>query len=115
MVSCHPVDAPAVYPSLEGRRVLVTGGASGIGAEIVRGFARSRAEVTVVDIDRGAGEAVAEELGVRFLECDLTDVGALRAAAADAGPVTVLINNAANDQPPAVAGIPPERWAAGPA
>jgi NAD(P)-dependent dehydrogenase (short-subunit alcohol dehydrogenase family) len=104
------VDAPAVYPSLEGRRVLVTGGASGIGAEIVRGFARNRADVVVVDIDRGAGEAVAEELGVRFLECDLTDVAALRAAAADAGPVTVLINNAANDQRYALEEITPELW-----
>jgi NAD(P)-dependent dehydrogenase (short-subunit alcohol dehydrogenase family) len=104
------VDAPAVYPSLEGRRVLVTGGASGIGAEIVRGFARNRAQVAVVDIDREAGEAVAEELGVRFLACDLTDVAALRAAAADAGPVTVLINNAANDQRYAVEAITPEQW-----
>jgi D-xylose 1-dehydrogenase len=104
------VDAPAVYPSLDGRRVLVTGGASGIGAEIVRGFAANRAEVVVVDIDRDAGEALAEELGVRFLECDLTDVAALRAAAADAGPVTVLINNAANDQRYALEEITPELW-----
>jgi NAD(P)-dependent dehydrogenase (short-subunit alcohol dehydrogenase family) len=100
----------ARYPSLEGRRVLVTGGASGIGAEIVRGFARNRAEVTFLDIDREAGEAVAEELGARFLHCDLTDVGALRAAAADAGPVTVLVNNAANDQRYALEEITPELW-----
>jgi NAD(P)-dependent dehydrogenase (short-subunit alcohol dehydrogenase family) len=104
------VTAPAVYPSLEGRRVLVTGGGSGIGAEIARGFARNGAEVVIVDIDRAAGEAVAEELGVRFLECDLTDVAALRAAAADAGPVTVLVNNAANDQRLAFADITPEQW-----
>jgi NAD(P)-dependent dehydrogenase (short-subunit alcohol dehydrogenase family) len=90
--------------------VLVTGGASGIGAEIVRGFARNRAEVTFLDIDREAGEAVAEELGARFLHCDLTDVGALRAAAADAGPVTVLVNNAANDQRYALEEITPELW-----
>src|SRR5262249_40093408 len=62
------------------------------------------------DIDREAGEAVAEELGVRFVECDLTDIGALRAAAADAGPVTVLINNAANDQRYALEDITPELW-----
>jgi D-xylose 1-dehydrogenase len=104
------VSAPAVYPSLEGRRVLVTGGASGIGAEIVRGFARNRAEVTFLDIDRTAGEAVARELGVRFLECDLTDVGALRAAAADAGAVTALVNNAANDRRYALEEITPELW-----
>ncbi len=90
--------------------MLVTGGASGIGAAIVRGFARNGAQVVVVDIDREAGEAVAEELGVRFLACDLTDVAALRAAAAAAGPVTVLINNAANDQRYAVEEITPEQW-----
>jgi NAD(P)-dependent dehydrogenase (short-subunit alcohol dehydrogenase family) len=104
------VDAPAVYPSLAGRPVLVTGGASGIGAEIVRGFARNRAEVTFLDVDRAAGEVVAAELGVRFLACDLTDVAALRAAAADAGPVTVLVNNAANDQRYALEDITPEQW-----
>jgi NAD(P)-dependent dehydrogenase (short-subunit alcohol dehydrogenase family) len=104
------VDAPAVYPSLEGRRVLVTGGASGIGAEIVRGFARNRAEVTFLDIDREAGEALAGELGVRFVNCDLRDVDALRAAAADAGPVAVLVNNAADDQRYALEDITPEQW-----
>jgi D-xylose 1-dehydrogenase len=104
------VDAPAVYPSLEGVRVLVTGGASGIGAEIVRGFARNRAEVAFVDIDRAAGQALAEELGVRFEACDLTDVAALRAAAAGVGPVTVLVNNAADDERYALEDITPEQW-----
>lgn len=104
------MDAEAVYPSLERRRVLVTGGASGIGAEIVRGFARNRAEVTILDIDREAGEAVARELGVRFLACDLTDVGALRAAVDDVGPVTVLVNNAADDQRYELEEITPEQW-----
>jgi NAD(P)-dependent dehydrogenase (short-subunit alcohol dehydrogenase family) len=104
------VDVDAVYPSLEGRRVLVSGGASGIGAEIVRGFARNRADVTFLDIDRAAGEAVAQELGVRFIACDLTDVDALRAAAAEAGPVTVLVNNAANDRRYALEEITPEQW-----
>jgi NAD(P)-dependent dehydrogenase (short-subunit alcohol dehydrogenase family) len=61
-------------------------------------------------VDRAAGEALAEELGVRFIECDLTDVGALRAATAQAGPVTVLINNAANDQRYEIEEITPELW-----
>jgi len=104
------VNGEAVYPSLDGRRVLVTGGASGIGAEIVRGFARNGARVAFVDVDRAAGEALAEELGVRFIECDLTDVGALRAATAQAGPVTVLINNAADDQRYEIEEITPELW-----
>jgi NAD(P)-dependent dehydrogenase (short-subunit alcohol dehydrogenase family) len=104
--------AEAIYPSLEGRRVLVTGGASGIGAEMVRGFALNGAQVAVLDIDRAAGEAVAEEHAprVRFVECDLSDVGALRAAVEEVGPVTVLINNAADDQRYAFDDITPEQW-----
>jgi NAD(P)-dependent dehydrogenase (short-subunit alcohol dehydrogenase family) len=104
------VNEHAVYPSLAGRRVLVTGGASGIGAEIARGFVRNGAEVAVLDVDRAAGEALTEELRVRFFACDLTDVDALRAAAADVGPVTVLVNNAANDQRYALEEITPDQW-----
>ena len=51
------------YASLEGRTVLVTGGASGIGAAIVRGFVRNGARVALIDLDRAAGEALAVELG----------------------------------------------------
>jgi len=106
------VHAQASYPSLDGRQVLVTGGASGIGAELVRGFARNGAQVAVLDIDREAGEALAQEHAprVRFTQCDLTDVAALRAAAAQVGPVTVLINNAADDQRHALEDITPEQW-----
>jgi NAD(P)-dependent dehydrogenase (short-subunit alcohol dehydrogenase family) len=104
------VNGDAVYPTLQGRHVLVTGGASGIGVEIVRAFVRNRADVAVLDIDRAAGEAVAQELGVRFIECDLTDVDALRAAAAEAGPVTVLVNNAADDRRYSLEEITPEQW-----
>jgi NAD(P)-dependent dehydrogenase (short-subunit alcohol dehydrogenase family) len=112
LVHCRAMNAEAVYPSLEGRRVLVTGGGSGMGAEIVRGFARNGAQVAVLDIDREAGGALAEELGprVRFVECGLKDVDALRAAAVDVGPVTALINNAADDQRDELEGITPEQW-----
>jgi D-xylose 1-dehydrogenase len=103
------VNEQAVYPSLRGRRVLVTGGASGIGAEIVRGFARNGAVVTFLDVDRGQAPA-----DVGFVECDLTDVPALRAAVegleASAGPVGVLINNAANDQRYELDDVTPEQW-----
>ena len=92
--------------------MLVTGGASGIGAEMVRAFGRNGAQVTFLDIDRGAGEEVAaeHESRVRFVECDLTDVGALRTAVAEIGPVAVLINNAGNDQRHEFEDITPEQW-----
>src|SRR3954453_2889755 len=106
------MDGGAVYRSLEGRRVLVTGGASGIGAEMVRAFGRNGAQVTFLDIDREAGEELAaeHESCVRFVECDLTDVGALRTAVAEIGPVAALINNAGNDQRHELDDITPDQW-----
>ncbi|GAB3453960.1 SDR family oxidoreductase [Massilia terrae] len=99
----------AAYPSLQGRRVFVTGGASGIGACIVRAFAEQGARVAFVDIAGEAGaalcEAVEQEGFARplFTRCDITDVGALQAAIAGSarelgGSFDILVNNAANDQ-----------------
>jgi NAD(P)-dependent dehydrogenase (short-subunit alcohol dehydrogenase family) len=107
------VSPNTIYPSLEGRRVLVTGGGSGIGAEIVRGFARNGAQVTFLDVDREASQAVVEELGpsVRFVDCDLTDVRALGTVVARLeAPADVLINNAANDQRYELGDVTPEEW-----
>ena len=53
----------AIYPSLQGVSVIVTGGASGIGAEIVRAFAAQGARVAFVDFDVDRGTALASELG----------------------------------------------------
>ena len=109
----------ASYPSLAGRVVFVSGGASGIGADIVRAFARNRARVAFVDLQREAGAALASELaadGERplFLECDVTDIPALQAAIGQTreklGPIGVLVNNAANDQRHAVADVSVEYW-----
>ncbi|NDV85269.1 SDR family oxidoreductase [Aurantimonas aggregata] len=96
----------ATYPSLDDASVIVTGGASGIGAEMVRAFGEQGAKVGFVDIDREAGAALAAELagskgGVAFEPCDLRDIAALRSAfealAVKHGPATVLVNNAARD------------------
>jgi D-xylose 1-dehydrogenase len=96
----------ASYPSLRGAVVFITGGASGIGAEIVRAFASQGSRVGFVDIDQERGAALADELAsgsgpVRFQPCDLRDVDALRRAFATLeaalGPATVLVNNAARD------------------
>ncbi|HKB82678.1 MAG TPA: SDR family NAD(P)-dependent oxidoreductase, partial [Burkholderiales bacterium] len=48
-------DRSAIYPSLKGKVVFITGGGSGIGASIVEGFARQGAKVGFVDIDEDAG------------------------------------------------------------
>jgi len=90
-----------VYPSLRGKRVLVTGGGSGIGAGIVEEFARQNADVTFVDILNGESDAIAARTGAKFSRVDLTDIGATtqcirRFIDAD-GPFDVLVNNAAND------------------
>jgi NAD(P)-dependent dehydrogenase (short-subunit alcohol dehydrogenase family) len=106
----------AIYPSLEGRSVLVTGGASGIGAVIVRGLLRNRARVAVLDLDREAGETLAQEFGpeVLFVQCDLTDMASLKPGIAEAerrlGAFRVLVNNAANDQRHKLGEITPELW-----
>jgi len=96
----------ASYPSLQDTVVFITGGASGIGAEIVRGFAAQGSRVGFIDVDAGHGTALADELSgqgasVRFVTADLRDIPALRAAFAALetalGPALVLVNNAARD------------------
>lgn len=110
----------ARYPSLEGRSVLVTGGGSGIGAQIVRRFAEQGSKVAFLDVDTAASEAVAEEVAAEgyqrplFLRCDLRDIAALRAAVREAGaangPITVLVNNAARDDRHPFDTVTPEYW-----
>lgn len=113
----------ARYPSLAGRTVLVTGGATGIGEELVAQFVAQGSRVAFVDIDKGAGEALAARLrpgaatAPLFLAVDLTDIAALEAAidqiTARLGTITVLVNNAANDQRHSIDATTPESWDAG--
>jgi len=104
----------ARHPDLAGRTVVVTGGASGIGAAIVRGFARERARIAFLDLQEDAGRALAAETGALFLRCDLLDLDALAAALATAaeelGPAQVLVNNAANDQRQEFEKVTPETF-----
>jgi NAD(P)-dependent dehydrogenase (short-subunit alcohol dehydrogenase family) len=109
----------AIYPSLHGRSVIVTGGASGIGAEIVRAFAEQGSNVGFVDFDVDRGRSLAAELSaatkrVRFAPCDLRDIGALRRSfetlADENGPARVLINNAARDDRHGWEGVTPEYY-----
>jgi NAD(P)-dependent dehydrogenase (short-subunit alcohol dehydrogenase family) len=90
-----------LYPSLAGRVALVTGGASGIGADIVRAYAANRAKVAFVDILEEDGNALSAETGAFFIKTDITDIPALqsaiRAVKERLGPIGILVNNAAND------------------
>jgi NAD(P)-dependent dehydrogenase (short-subunit alcohol dehydrogenase family) len=105
-MSEHLSRAFGTYPSLKGASVIVTGGASGIGMEIVRAFAGQGSNVGILDFDVEHGRALERELraaggAVRFEPCDLRNIDELRRAvdalAAAHGPPTVLINNAARD------------------
>lgn len=109
-----PSDQRATYPSLAGKRVLVTGGGSGIGAGIVEGFVRQGADVVFFDIAEEESRAVAERLGCRFERADLADVPASQALIArlidEGGAFDVLVNNAANDDRHDWEGVTPEYW-----
>lgn len=104
----------AQYPSLKDRTVLVTGGATGIGADIVAAFAEQGARVAFLDIQDGPGEALAKDTGAVYAHADLTDIPALKeviAIVADRiGPIRVLVNNAANDKREAVDEIGTDDW-----
>ena len=98
----------ASYPSLQGKRVFITGGGSGIGEDMVEAFAAQGAQVAFVDIIREPSEALCERVAARglprpeFRYCDITDIAALKATmaelAAQLGDFDILVNNAANDQ-----------------
>ena len=116
----------ARYPSLAGKVVLITGGATGIGAAFVEHFFDQGAKVAFFDIDTNAGEALADQLGAdladgqfrpMFLRVDLTNIDALRKGIADVrstlGPVGVLVNNAANDRRHKIEDVTPESYDAG--
>lgn len=107
-------DRFARYPSLKDRVVLITGGASGIGACMVEQFTLQGARVGFLDFDRAGGETLAARTGATFVFCDLRDIAALRAAvqevAARLGPVTVLVNNAARDDRHGMDQVEPDYW-----
>ena len=108
----------ATYPSLKARVVFVTGGASGIGASLVEQFHAQGAKVAFVDLQAEAGKRLASKLpGAWFRAVDVTDTSALLRAIADGadalGPVTVLVNNVADDTRHVAAETSAEAWRAG--
>ena len=109
----------AQYPSLRDKRVLITGGGSGIGEFIVEGFAAQGARVAFIDVQADPSRAVLARLagathGVRFIHQDLTDIEGTQTAiaglSADWDGVDILVNNAANDDRHRVAEITREYW-----
>jgi len=109
----------AIYPDIEGKSVVVTGGGSGIGEAIVRAFARQKAKIGFIDIAVDASRNLARELGdggatVHFEHRDLADIAALRKGI-DAirevhGPITILVSNAAHDERHKTEEVTPEYW-----
>lgn len=108
----RPTELTAIYPNLANRVVLVTGGGMGIGAAIVRHFVHQRSRVAFLDVDEAAAQELIADIAADiadvdgatsplFLACDVRDIAALRTAiqdiAATLGLITVLVNNAAND------------------
>jgi len=110
----------ARYPSLQGRVVFISGGATGIGASLVEHFARQGAQVAFVDRQEAAGRALADGLAADgcpaplFLPLDLRDIPALQQAVATVGerlgPVSVLVNNAAHDERHRIEDVTVEFW-----
>lgn len=95
------------YPDLKDAAVLITGGGTGIGAALTEGFVQQGAKVAFLDIAEAASKELAERLAKDarhaplFIHADLTDLGAIKRAVAQAqeahGAATVLVNNAAFD------------------
>jgi NAD(P)-dependent dehydrogenase (short-subunit alcohol dehydrogenase family) len=118
-----PLGAPnsAIYPSLADKRVLITGGGSGIGEALVEAFAAQGARVAFIDIARDVSGTLVDRLAPQaahrpiFEHCDITDVDALKSAIdrieeqVDGG-IEILVNNAANDDRHAIADVTPAYW-----
>ena len=112
-------DTSAIYPSLRGKRVIVSGGGSGIGAGLVEAFARQGAKVGFVDIQREASEQICADLKGNdhtpvFRYCDITDTDGYKATLGgligELAGCDILLNNAANDERHDAADISPADW-----
>lgn len=113
------VPRAALYPSLRGKRVIISGGGSGIGEGIVSEFVRQGAAVAFVDVQKEASRALLErlqgaEVAPLFVHCDITDAAAYIAKLEDIlqslGGCEVLVNNAASDDRHKIEDVTPAYW-----
>ena len=96
---------------LEGRKALVTGGASGIGAAIARRLAAEGADVTIGDLNLEGASEVAGEISGLAVELDVTSLASAEAAVDSAGgTLDILVNNAGTDEFGFFVDMTPERW-----
>jgi len=113
----------ASYPSLEDRHVFITGGATGIGAALVKAFFEQGCQVSFIDVDSESAIKLIEILASdkalgkyipKFILCDVTDIDALKSSVKLAserdGLITVLINNVANDSRHSIEETSPQSW-----
>lgn len=109
-----------LYPSLKDRVVFISGGSSGIGAELVRAFAAQGAKVAFCGLRADGGQALVEEVTAAghaepwFAPCDVRDVAAYQALLGEVakrlGPVRILVNNAGRDDRHTMEEVTPEYW-----
>jgi NAD(P)-dependent dehydrogenase (short-subunit alcohol dehydrogenase family) len=113
-------DEFATYPSLLGQVAFISGGATGLGAAFVAQLAAQGVRVSFIDVQDDAAHALADHVAGRghprplYQHCDVRDIAALQGAVAATGerlgPVTVLVNNAANDERHSVETLSVAQW-----
>lgn len=119
-MTATPEPRYAQYPSLEGQVAFLSGGATGLGMEFVEQLAAQGVRVAFVDIDEAAGEALVARIADHghpkplFIPCDVRDIPAIqqaiRTTGETLGPITILVNNAANDTRRSVQDIDLAAW-----
>ena len=95
---------------LDGRKALVTGGASGIGAAIAERLAAEGAEVWVGDVNTDGAEQVAKDINGHAIELDVTSLDSAKAAVEAVGDIAILVNNAGTDEFGFFTYTQPEQW-----
>ena len=110
----------AIYPSLQNKVVVITGGASGIGENIVEHFIMQKSRVAFLDIEEKLGNDLVNKLDNKynlkatFIKCNLKNINEIRKSVQlirkQIGPIYTLVNNAANDERHDLDSVTPEYW-----